>query len=178
MEIGKRIKAQRTELNMSLRDLAQEVGLTASFLSQVERGLVSPSIDSLRRISKALGVPIFHLLVDEDRPHPVVRRDQRRKITLPSHVSYELLTPDTNRKMEVIIAELDPLIGSIPLVHYQHTEECIVVIEGILEIGLGDEVYELREGDTIYFEGALLKHLAAKGDKMLRYISIITPPIF
>ncbi|NOX62983.1 MAG: helix-turn-helix domain-containing protein [Chloroflexi bacterium] len=178
MELGKRIRARRLEQDMSLRDLARQVDLTASFLSQVERGLVSPSIDSLRKISRALDVPVFYFLMEDVRPSPVVRRNERRKIILPTNVTYELLTPDVNRKMEVIMAELHPRDGSIPLVHYPHTEECIIVLDGVLEIGVGDQIYILEEGDAIYFEGAMLNHLAAKGDSALRYISIVTPPIF
>lgn len=178
MELGKRIKERRQELGMSLRELAKEVGLTASFLSQVERDLTSPSIESLRRISQALDVPIFYFLLEPDQPNPVVRHRQRRKITLPGDISYELLTPDVNRKMEVLLAELDPREGEIPLVHYHHTEEFIFVLSGKLEIRVDCESYELEEGDAIYFEGATLRYIAARGDKTVRYLSVITPPIF
>ncbi len=178
MELGKHIKERRQELGMSLRELAKEVGLTASFLSQVERDLASPSIESLRKISKALDVPIFYFLLEPDQPKPVVRRSERRKITLPSDISYELLTPDVNRKMEVLLAELDPREGEIPLVHHHHTEEFIFVLSGKLEIRVECETCELEEGDAIYFEGATLRRIAAKGDKTVRYLSVITPPIF
>ena len=52
------------------------------------------------------------------------------------------------------------------------------VLQGQLEIQLSDEVYLLRPGDSIYFEGPLLRRLAARGDETLRFISVITPPIF
>jgi transcriptional regulator with XRE-family HTH domain len=63
MELGNRLRARRQELGLSLRELAERVGLTASFLSQIERDLASPSIESLRKISDALEVPNFHFLV-------------------------------------------------------------------------------------------------------------------
>lgn len=179
MELGQRIKNRRKELNLSLRELAEQVALTASFLSQVERDLTSPSIDSLRKISQALDVPIFYFLVETDSTSPVVRRDQRRKITFPgTHLTYELLTPDLNRKMEAIMVELEP--GD----HYtanplrQHTEECIYVLQGQLEIGMGETLYQLAPGDSIYFDGPMLRSMTPKGDETLRFISIITPPVF
>jgi len=52
------------------------------------------------------------------------------------------------------------------------------VMQGQLEIQLGEEVYLLGPGDSIYFEGPLLRRLAARGDVTLRFISVITPPIF
>ena len=179
MELGKRIKQRRKEMRFSLRDLAKKVDLTASFLSQIERDQASPSIDSLRKISQALNVPVFYFLLEQEGPSPVVRRDQRRQLSLPeANITYQLLTPNVDRKMEVILAELDPNDGEVPLVHYQHTEECIFVLEGKLDVTLGNEVHRLEAGDSIYFDGPMLQHLKAQGDKQVSYLSIITPPIF
>lgn len=178
MDLGQKIKARRKKMRLSLRELAEQVSLTASFLSQVERGLASPSIDSLRAISKALDVPVFHFLIDMEGYNPVIRTDERRQLILPqANITYELLTP-VNRKMEIIMATLEPTDGDIPLIHHQHTEECIYVLEGELEVELSDEVYVLGAGDTIYFEGPILRRLAGRGDKTVRYLAIITPPIF
>ena len=58
--IGKRINTRRQELNFSLRDLAQQTDLSASYLSQVERDMTDPSIKSLRKIADALKVPIMY----------------------------------------------------------------------------------------------------------------------
>lgn len=179
MEIGQKIKERRKELGLSLRDLAAQVDLTASFLSQVERDVASPSIESLRKISKALDVPVFYFLLDSSGPNPVVRRNQRRKLAMPeAHVTYELLTQDVKRKMGVVLAELHPHDNKVPLVNYNNTEECIFVLEGELEICLGTETYHLEAGDTIYFDGVLLQSISSRGKQKVRYLSIITPPIF
>ena len=179
MKIGAKIKERRNEMGLSLRDLARIVNLTASFLSQIERNQASPSIDSLRRISQALNVPVFYFLLEQEGPSPIVRKDQRRQLTLPdTNITYQLLTPNVERKMGVILAELDPNDGEVPLVHYQHTEECIFVLEGELEVTLGIEAYRLEAGDAIYFDGPMLQQLKAKGEKQVKYLSIITPPIF
>lgn len=179
MQLGQRLRARRKELGLSLRDLAERVDLTASFLSQVERGLASPSLESLRKISEALNVTIFYFLADEVPRSPVVRHDQRLKLTLPgSHLSYELLTPDTNRQMEVFMAEVKPGDENIAMPLRQYTEELIHVLQGQLEIQLGQETYWLGPGDSIYFQGPLLRRLAARGDDTLRFISVITPPVF
>ncbi|MGQ9515816.1 MAG: helix-turn-helix domain-containing protein, partial [Anaerolineae bacterium] len=109
MVIGERIRKRRTELRMSLREVAEKAGVTASFLSQIERELADPSIKSLRRIAEALDVPVFYFLSDEQEHRPVVRRHERKKLTLPrSQVTYELLTPDLNRKMEMFIGRIHP----------------------------------------------------------------------
>ncbi len=179
MKIGKKIKERRKEMKLSLRDLAKRVDLTASFLSQVERDQASPSIDSLRKISRALDVPAFYFLLEQDGPNPVVRRDQRRKMSLPEGiVTYYLLTPDVNRKLGVTLAELEPNATGAPLVKFEHTEECIYLLAGALEVKLGAETHQLNAGDAIYFDGPMLQRLRALGDQKATYLSIVTPPIF
>jgi len=178
MHLGQKIKARRKKMELSLRELAGQVSLTASFLSQVERGLASPSIDSLRAISKALDVPVFHFLIEMEGYNPVIRKEERRQLILPqANITYELLTP-VNRKMEIVHATLEPTDGDIPLIEHRHTEECIYVLEGELEVELSDDRYMLKAGDAIYFDGALLRRLSGRGGKTVRYLAIITPPIF
>jgi len=179
MELGHRLRERRQELGLSLRELAERVGLTASFLSQIERDLASPSIESLRRISDALEAPIFHFLVEPDAKSPIVRRDERAQLKLPdSNLTYQLMTPDLNRKMEAFLAEREPGEEKITIPLRQQTEEFIYVLQGQLEIQLGEEVFLLGPGDSAYFEGPLLRRLASRGDTTLRFISVITPPIF
>ncbi|MGD2040217.1 MAG: XRE family transcriptional regulator [Anaerolineae bacterium] len=179
MELGHRLRARRQELGLSLRELAERVDLTASFLSQIERDLASPSIESLRKISDALEVPIFHFLVEPDVKSPVVRREERALLKLSgSNLTYHLMTPDLNRKMEVFLAEREPGEEKITIPLRQQTEEFIYVLQGQLEIELGEDTYMLGPGDSAYFDGPLLRRLAACGDTTLRFISVITPPIF
>jgi transcriptional regulator with XRE-family HTH domain len=179
MELGHRLRTRRQELGLSLRELAERVGLTASFLSQIERDLASPSIESLRKISAALEVPIFHFLVEPDAKSPVVRRDERALLRMPgSNITYQLMTPDLNRQLEVFMAEREPGQEKITVPLNQQTEEFIYVLQGQLEIELNEDVYLLGPGDSVYFDGPMLKRLAARGDTTLRFISVITPPVF
>ena len=179
MQLGLRIRTRRQELKLSLRDLAEHVGLTASFLSQIERDLASPSIDSLRKISDALDVPIFYFLVEPNGKSPVVRRNHRIKLTRPdTNLTYELLIPDLSRKMEAVLVEREPGDEKIAEPMREYTEEFIYVLQGQLEIMLGEKEYVLGPGDSVYFEGPMLQRLASRGDETLRFISVITPPVF
>jgi transcriptional regulator with XRE-family HTH domain len=179
MYLGHSIRARRQELGLSLRELAGRVGLTASFLSQIERDLASPSIESLRKISDALEVPIFYFLMEPEDKSPVVRCDKRLQLTWPdSNFVYELLTPDLNRQMEAFLVQREPGEEKITTPLRQYTEEFIYVLQGQLEIQLGEDVYLLGPSDSVYFEGPLLRRLVARGDETLRFISVITPPVF
>ena len=179
MEIGPQIRERRQELGLSLRELAERVGVTASFLSQVERDLSSPSIDSLRKISDALQVPIFYFLVDPLGKSPVVRKGERIRLKRPnSELYYELLTPDLNRHMEAFLIEREPGDEKTAEPLRQYTEEFIYVLEGQLLVELNQKTFLLDAGDSIYFEGPLLQRIEAAGDTTLRFISVITPPVF
>ncbi len=177
--IGERIHARRTELGLSLRDLAKKVDLTASFLSQIERDLADPSIKSLRKIADALGVPMLNFLVEAEEPNPVVRRDQRKKLMVPgSQSTIELLTPDLNRKIEMFLTRVPPGKRNIAQPLTQPTEECILVLEGALLVKLNGNEYLLEAGDSIYFEGSNLTSMVVSGDEPAVFVSAMTPAIF
>lgn len=176
--IGERIKKRRNDLGISLRALAKEVDLTASFLSQLERGQADPSIKSLRKIADALNTPLFSFLIDNETG-PVVRKTARKRLQLPkSRVICELLTPSVQRKMEMFIVKVDPARGNIAQQLSQPTEECILVLNGKLCIQLGDQEYELEEGDSIYFSGSNLSGIRAMGSEEATFISAMTPAVF
>jgi transcriptional regulator with XRE-family HTH domain len=177
--LGKRLNKRRTELGLSLRDLAAKTDLTASFLSQLERGVTNSSLKSLQKISDALGVPLLYFLAESPNPLPVVRADSRSKLDLDdARVSYDLLTPDLTGKLEALMGHIvsgcDNIVRSLSV----ETEEFIYVLEGSLIVGLKNQEYILNVGDSVYFNGRDLISLTCAGDSETRWISVITPPVF
>jgi transcriptional regulator with XRE-family HTH domain len=188
--VGSRIHKRRKELKLSLRDLGEQTQLTASFLSQLERGRSNASIDSIRKICSALGLTLFSLLSDDytEKPaginekklfSPLVRANERTKISFPDiQVTYELLTSYLSWKMEGFFARLEPGKGNIARQLREPTEELIFLISGELTIELEDAVYILHQHDSIYFEGTKLRKLTNNSDEEAVWISVITPPVF
>lgn len=191
--LGHRIQVRRKQAGQSLRELAAQTDLTASFISQVERGQTNPSIDSLRRIAEALQVSILYFLSDHSEPRPksrapknksltyipVVRAPSRPQLTLPvSGVTYELLTPDLARKMEALCGRLAPGTGNVARRLREPTEEFIYVLAGALCVGLDSGEHTLHPGDSIYFSGTTLQKLACASNEDAVWISVITPPVF
>ncbi|OIQ50902.1 HTH-type transcriptional regulator PuuR [Pseudodesulfovibrio hydrargyri] len=177
--LGKKIKEKRMELGISQKGLAEMTDLTPGFLSQIERDLAEPSITSLRKIAKALNVAVFYFLIDDDDTRAVVKKDERRKLNFhDSHMTYELLSPDLNRQMEMFMGELEP--GAVtceePLPH--PGEEVTYVLKGTMWICVGNDEYTLEEGDTIYYLGSIPHQIRNIGSDMLIFISTITPPLF
>jgi transcriptional regulator with XRE-family HTH domain len=205
--IGSRIKEKRQEEGISIRELAKRIGVTASFISQVENGKANVSLDSLRRISEALQVPMLYFLsdfepkaasIDEepeseplksepeivyqlfDRTSPLIKKNMRARLFLPdSGITYELLTSRLDYKMEAFMGQLAAGAGNIAGTLKIPTEEFIYCITGALKIGICDKFYLLEAGDSIYFEGKDLTCIAS-GSKTetTTWLSVITPPAF
>jgi transcriptional regulator with XRE-family HTH domain len=179
ISIGKRLKKRRLELGFSLRELAKRTQLTASFLSQAEREVTNPSLNSLRRVAEALNVPMLYFLAENTPKSPVVRKQDRPQLDLDeSNVAYELLTPDLSGEFEVICGALKPGVDNIVRPLGVDTQEFIMVLQGSLLVGLADADYILETGDTIYFDGKVLRKLICASDQETRWISVITPPVF
>lgn len=181
--IGERIRAHRRKLRMSLGDLAKGTNLSKSFLSQVERGLTHPSIESLGLIAEALGVPMFLFFIEDDAEKVVVRRGEQRKISVPeSRFQYESIWFGASRKMEILIGRLKPGESSTDQAcgHFASgltaVDECFIVLQGKVELQLGEESYMLGEGDSAYFNGTMPHRYCALGEEELVLLFAIAPP--
>ncbi len=181
--IGERIRAQRRKLHMSLDELASRTHLSKSFLSQVERGTTSPSIESLNAIAEAIQVPMFLFFVEDDSAQVIRRRDERRTLTVPdSRFLYESIWFGANRKMEILIAHLKPGQSSSDRAR-SHTaadltvvDECVFVLGGKVEFWLGEETHVLGEGDSAYFPGHIPHRFCALGDQEVTLLFALAPP--
>ena len=172
IKLGERIKDRRRELDLSLRALAKMTGLSATFLSALERGQANPTLASARRVANALKVSLPHLLADSSDNSLVITKSQRRQILFPdNNVRYEILTPQFTRKMLLFQVHLPPEAGNIiqqPLA--ESTEECIVVLTGRIDIQLAGQTYKLEAGDSIYFENRYMESICAVGEEPAEYI--------
>lgn len=177
---GARMRARRKELGLSLDEVAARAGLTASFLSLIERDISNPSLDSLYRIAEALDVPPFYFSVDVHRAqNPVVRRGERVTITFPpGNVTSELLVPNLRNKLEVFISRVHPSAGNVARTPKTDSEECLYVMAGSLRVILYEQEHILHAGDSIYIHGFALRGICAIGDEEAVFLSAITPPIF
>lgn len=177
--LGERIRQERLNKDMNLGVLAELTGLSSGFISQVERGLAEPSITSVRKIARALEIPMFRFFVEEKEVLKVVRKGKRQKVRFePQKMSYELLTPDLGKQLEGLIGRLEcgGTTSEAPETH--EGEELTYVLSGYLGMQLGDDYHELAEGDCIYYFGGVPHKLTNIGDQEAVFLTVITPPRF
>jgi transcriptional regulator with XRE-family HTH domain len=178
-KVGTKLRELRQSREASLADVARACDISVSLLSQVERGIVSPSLATLHALSQHFGVPMFTFFMEEGERRLVVRKNERMLITFPaSNVTYELLSPDTKRQLEVVEIVLKPGQESIDSGLPHPGEECAVVLEGTVTALLDDQEHELYEGDSIHFDARLGHRYTNRTRKRARVLSVVTPPTF
>lgn len=180
LKLGQRIQERREQMGLSLRELANRAGVTASFLSQLERGQSNPSLKSLQAIANTLDVSIFYLLVEESSDsHYLVRHRQGPRFFLSdSNVDLEAISPGPNvdKKMLAFVGRLQPGYDHEVIPSRLSTQECIHILKGSLRVELEADGYTLDTGDSITFDGMALRRLAVLGDQETVYLSFSTPP--
>lgn len=182
MTIGERIRKKRNEKGFSLRELAAKVELSASFLSQIEQGKASPSIENLKKIANHLEVRVSYLIEEEDDIISSfhIKKGERRYVeSIDSKTSIALLTSSKiDKAMEPIMYEIKPG-GESGRGFFNHIgEEFVYIVEGSLDIYIEDQVTTLNEGDSFYFKSTLNHRFKNNGKKLTKAIWVVTPPTF
>jgi two-component system, OmpR family, response regulator len=157
-DIGKRIRDLRKDQSITIRQLSRRTGLSNSLLSQVENSKISPSIASLDKIARALGVSIVQFFEEPSATRiSIIRRDQRDVVPSGKKgVIVEMLSKNlNNKKIQPMYLTLE--VGNSSLQNFYHSEgeEFGIVISGRLELNFGDNIYVLESGDSIHLDSSL-----------------------
>lgn len=178
VNIGLQVRSRRQQQALSLRDVAERSGLSISFLSQMERDLVAPSLSSLKQIATALGGSVAELLgEDEDCQLAVLRRADRPVWSL-ARTRFELLATGGDRKMEPQLITFDPGgdSGNHPVTH--EGEEFLFLLNGCLKCWIGDETVVLEAGDCAYFASEIPHRMQNPHPGPCTCLLVATPPSF
>ena len=180
VDLGGRIRARRLARHETLRQLAAQAAVTESFLSQVERGVASPSIASVQRIARALDTSIAELFAADESAGTVVRVDDRRRIVYQGLGAVdEFLTRGTDGRLQVIYTTIQPGGGTGDEAYaHDSDEEVVVVLEGALDLWVGPEHYRLETGDAVTHSSRVPHRNTNPGPGVARVLFCITPPSF
>jgi transcriptional regulator with XRE-family HTH domain len=170
--IGARIRNRRVAQTLTLQELGEMTGLSASMLSLVERGKTSPSIGTLVSIASALNVHMSDLVSDDGQgePDPVSRSADQAVFKTPSGVLRRVLRDDRQRGIEVAINEYTPGGASADWALRHDGYEYGVVIDGRLRVQIGDDAYELEPGDLISYPSTRPHRILNAGRRTARAV--------
>lgn len=151
-KIGARVRSLRRERGLTIEQIAAATGLTKGFISQLERDRTQPSLSSIARICDALGIGLSQVFEREPAP-ALVRRDERPEIDLYFPTSNHLLSGRDEPRFQAIESVVAPGAGAGDELYSLPGEvEFVYVLEGTLELQIGDETHVLQEGDALTYE--------------------------
>lgn len=176
--VGSRIKALREANGFSLRELAERTGVSATMLSQVERGATSPTLAVARKIAGGLDLTLSQLLRLDEEPHVVISRAaDHRRYQRGGHRVEGFTPPLPGLRTDVSAHELEPESGTggagdSPM-HEPGSQETAVVLEGELVLVLDQVRYLLGAGDSVTFDADLPHHFENESDTVTRFVAVI-----
>jgi len=171
--IGRQVRAFRREQALTITELARGAGVSPGMLSKIENGQTSPSLSTLNSLAMALNVPVTALFreYEEERDAVFVKAGQgltiERRGTRAGH-QYQLLghSPEGNVVVEPYLITLSEESDVFPL--FQHDgREFLYILEGEVDYRHANRVYELKPGDSLFFQAD-----APHGPERLRRLPI------
>jgi transcriptional regulator with XRE-family HTH domain len=151
-KLGARIRSLRRERGLTIEQIAAATGLTKGFISQLERDRTQPSLSSIARICDALGIGLSYVFERDPAP-ALVRRDERPEVDTYFSTNNYLLSGRDERRFQAIESVVGPRAGAGDELYSLPGEvEFVYVLEGTLELQVGDETHVLEEGDAITYE--------------------------
>jgi transcriptional regulator with XRE-family HTH domain len=183
--LGAAIRAERKKAGRTLQDVAKQARFSISYLSQIERNLLTPSVATLKRIADVLDIPAGQLMFTGAHKEPLsslvalVRRKERKQLSFPgSNIHYELLTPDMRRRSSLLWVSAPPGSESGAGTFSHEGEDGVLVLKGELEVEIASVWHKLRAGDTVYFNAGLPHRWRNSGAIHAEAIWLSTPPSF
>ena len=179
--LGADLRALRKSRGLTLMDMADGLGRSVGWLSQVERDLSEPSITDLRHIAGFLEVPVSILFRNEAAPVAeagyVVRQGTRRQMgSTVAGLVEELLSPDLTDDFEMVHSTFEP--GSkIDQAVLRPTQEVGYLISGQLDIQILETTHTIYPGDSFRIRGEAFRWSNPYSDPAIA-IWVIAPPVY
>ncbi len=182
MKVGERIKDLRETKDLSLRQMADLTGFSTALLSQMENHLISPSLGTLIKLSRALDVNLGYFFGEgPGEPYTIVRRNERKKVSrfaskdgVKYGYSYKSLGYEKkDRHMEPFLVTLEPATVKSAKTSTHEGEEFLFVLEGEMEVTWGDHIDVLHPGDSIYYDSTIPHRVQCRKDKETKIVAVL-----
>lgn len=150
--LGDRLRTRRQALGLTLKEVADGAGLSVGFISQIERGITTPSLSSLVSVSRVLGLHVSEFLSQPKSTASMTKQNQRQHYAVGGNsLVYERLsTSFPGNVLRSLIIHEPPGYRSEPIAH--EGEEIFYVLQGAITVELEGEVNILEAGDSLHFQ--------------------------
>jgi transcriptional regulator with XRE-family HTH domain len=179
--IGVHLRSYREHKGETLKLVAKRAGVSESLLSQIERNKISPAIETLFKITDALGIEpeVLFSTITKEREIDIIRKSER-KVFDENGIFYHKLSRTINsnarNEMEAYMIEIAPGREKASSISTHPGQECGIIVSGKAEFRFGDKNYILESGDSISFSSTVPHQIANVGKTTLKAYWIATPP--
>lgn len=176
--IGKKIRDLRNRNGFTQQELADRTELTKGFISQLERGQVSPSVVTLLDLIECLGTTASEFFKETEEERVVFSEEGFFEKVDEAGNSIQWIVPTAQRyQMEPLLVVVQPkqsLFEDKP----HDGEEFGYLISGRLTLYIGDKAYPVKEGESFYYPAKWKHRIENPGSKPAKFIWVSTPPTF
>ena len=177
IEVGKRIRALRKNRGISLQQMANDTGMSYSYLSGLENGKHSVSITNLQRVANFFNVDMVYFL----QPGGPVPRLIRKEDLLQDNsgvedIYYRVMTPPESSHLQISYVQMPPNAPTERRIHkHGRGQELVMVMDGAVVVMVEGERYTVERGDSLLFE-ADVEHLIFTEDRPAAFAIVSSPP--
>lgn len=178
--MGQKLRQERLQQKVTLKDLSGKTGFSIGYISQVERGITAPSLSSLEKIAKVLGVSLGGLFHTEESQERVVRVSDLVPFSFgQGALKYNRLSHlQEGSPFESFLVEVEASYfpSETPFAH--PGEEFIYVLEGAIVLDVQDGTVSLEKGDSYHFVSSQEHTWSNPYAKPSRLLWVVSPKIF
>ncbi|WJY28875.1 MULTISPECIES: helix-turn-helix domain-containing protein [Sporosarcina] len=176
MQIGSKIKRLRLQNGLTQEELGERTDLTKGYISQLERDLNSPSIETLFSLLDVLGTSPKDFFDESKKTEPVVFSPEDQTTYANEEMGYKIrwLIPRSNEnEMEPVYITFSSK-GELKQFAPSLSETFIYILSGNVEIEIGPRVYRAKTGDAVYYSAEDQHRISNAHDGMSELLLVAT----
>ncbi|MBI3313544.1 MAG: helix-turn-helix transcriptional regulator [Candidatus Omnitrophica bacterium] len=177
--LGQRIRTLRKTKGITLIEISKKTGIAQATLSRIETGAMSGTVESHEKVAEVLGIGLSELYSGVDSRYDEIAhtKPEERKATFHSKsVEIELLTSESSKKkITPLLLTIQPASQTQMENQERGVEKFIYVLEGEINAKVDKEEFNLKTGETLYFDASLAHQIANEKQKAARLLIAVSP---
>ncbi len=181
---GNKVRKLRKQQGMTIDDLSSKSGFTSSYISQVERNLIEPSLSALSKICRVLNTSPYYFIENDEDDVVITRKEDRQRLIIPENnreLQFILPMNDENKKkfkFNVFKVVINPGNWDSQKFIVIDSDKCVIINKGTLLVAVNDYNELLQEGDSIYISSNTPHKLYNPTDDDIEITCVISPSIY
>lgn len=176
-KVGKQIRSLRRAKGMTLKQVAAQAGLTASFLSQMERNLSGVTLSSLASVAQALDVPLQDIVTLPAQTSPNTHQGKREEYTIEGkNLHYERISTSFQGS-SIHSLKIKIPVGYSSGFESHPGEELLFVLYGSIFYTVDQKTYHLKAGDSVHIDSRRSHQIANGCNEITEILWVSTFPV-